>query len=337
MTTSDTAPADVAARAWDALEESVPTQVDDLRIEDAWATVPQGQCYFGIDSERRWHLLVPLAPGETVKKGIGARGISARRREYRHDKDDVRAYVDLACERLELRRLFALIVDDLLRDIRAVGGAPQPVVIATLDRWRQLLGSGSGLLSDKELAGLFGELVVLGELVVQHGPAAFDWWHGPEKSIHDFQRDHVRIEVKATMSHESWKFRIHGLDQLEVPDGGELHVAMLRVHQDDAGDSVPQVVDRILGRGVPAVEMLEKLRNIGYDPVDEEQYRELRLREIERRVAIVDDGFPSMTRTSFQDGSQPAGTSSVEYDIDVADVDLTDSSVHEAFAAGAAS
>ena len=101
------------------------------------------------------------------------------------------------------------------------GSNPPTILRALLDRvraWQVFMDrSGDGALSPEAEVGLFGELVVLGEVIRQGVPpiVACESWEGPGGGLHDFRWSTGAIEVKATAAVGSFPARIGSLAQLD--------------------------------------------------------------------------------------------------------------------------
>jgi hypothetical protein len=229
-------------------------------------------------------------------------------------------FADLVCLKSDLRWLFATMAADVILRIEERPTAdPVALTRACLGAWRGLFASGGRPLSPKQLAGLFGELVVLRRLL-EHSPTALQTWRGPSRHYHDFVSGPFAIEVKTTLTSEDRIVHIHGLEQLEQPGGGALVLAHLRAESlTDDGTSVPEVVAQ-LAELVSSAKLKGLLAAAGYLEDHEENYRGLRFRLVEQAWYDVGDTFPRLSRNSFPGGQIPTGLADFQYTLDLTTV-----------------
>jgi hypothetical protein len=227
-----------------------------------------------------------------------------------------RWFGELVCHRPELESIFAAFCADVIARITA-DPKGEPIVIASnaLSRWRSLFSSAGRRLGPQQLRGLFAELVVLRRLISRPG-GNVETWTGPLKQPHDFSAGGWAVEVKASGVGET-RVRIHGIKQLQPPDSGALALAHLQVDEDDAGQTVPELVAAIRGVCGPTPLML-RLELAGYQTADEKHYENLRLRVVQETWYAVDDSFPRVISTSFAGGQAPEGVDDLHYDVDFA-------------------
>jgi hypothetical protein len=146
-------------------------------------------------------------------------------------------------------------------------------------------------------------------------------WRGPFGARHDFEWPGRSVEVKATTSVRGEIHRIHGIDQLVPPDGGDLLFFSLRLREEaGASNSLPSLVAlcrKQLTMNDDALAQVETgLAQIGYSLAHEEDYEKLRLRVVEEGLFTVNDRFPRITPTCFKAGVPP-GVERVEYEINL--------------------
>ena len=197
----------------------------------------------GVDGRR---LLIPLSEIEMANFREDQRGASVRlrRRALASEKEEDR-YAELVCLRPELNGVFTALCADLLARFEAARTDDVLRLIRnTLSEWRALFAGTGRVLTLRRLTGLFGELSVLIRLL-EHSASAIDTWVGPDQNRHDFLRGNLAIEVKTTLSDEGRQVRVHGLDQMEAPQGGRLLVAFKRLEsKPEGGITVPQLIQQ---------------------------------------------------------------------------------------------
>lgn len=128
----------------------------------------------------------------------------------------------------------------------------------------------------------------------------------------------MEVKSSATVS-ERRLLQVHGLDQLEPPEDGELFVAWHRLQPDPRGRTLDELVARARDLCDDEAAFLSKLARLGYRWSDQDQDGP-RLSPVESRWYPVDDGFPKLTTTSIPGAEVPAGVLDVRYTVDLAGV-----------------
>ena len=304
-------------------------------VEEAWAVlsaaaaVPEGgyltrispwtyrgdAVLLGRDQSSLRHLLIPIDDREQCVADRASAGVQLLERRLVAG-GHLRRYLDLVCHKPDLNEYFSIIITEVVSVLRAPGRADQ-AIHRILTRWRELLGSErSGALSPEALTGLFAELCVLLELA-DHGPAVANAWVGPEGERHDIVMPAGSIEVKGTRSRTGRRVEIHGVEQLEPPESGELYLAYVRLERDPNGRSVLDLVAELEGRGCSSQTLRAGLLRIGLTSENEEAVSAFRLIVRERLTYEVGSEFPRIVRASFAEGRVPPGVISTNYVIDL--------------------
>ena len=147
--------------------------------------------------------------------------------------------------------VFAILADDVATAVAAasseVGGIS--ALIGRLNTWQRFLKRhGDRTLTEYERIGLFGELLVLRDLLAK-GLAASDCvdaWRGPWGGAQDFCLATCAVEVKATAAAHPISFDVANLAQLDdrsLPALILRHVTLLRAP--DSGETLPSLVDSL--------------------------------------------------------------------------------------------
>jgi hypothetical protein len=87
----------------------------------------------------------------------------------------------------------------------------------------------------------------------------------------------------------------------------------------DDGDSVPDVVDRLASVGVNRRAVLSRMRPAGYMPADEDAYRTVRFRLLDRRAYQVGPSFPRLIPGDLTARQNIDRLLSVRYVLDLTD------------------
>jgi hypothetical protein len=294
------------------LLRSVASGPGELRAAPTGVESDAGPVLFALDKHMRRHLLVPVASCNEIVEDARSRGCRVSRRELiGHGSGH---YADLACLASDAEDVFSLLVNDVLDRLERGASPPGRAGAEALEDWRALLGGGFGL-GEAELTGLFGELWVLRGLAAI-SPSAVDSWLGPLGAPHDFLLDGNALEIKTTVSATGTACHIHGVTQLQPPEGGSLHLGLVRLERRPGdGERISDLVDAILACGVSRSALEERLTAIGFDVSSASVLP--RWRASQFQVWKVDADFPRVVPSSFGGSSVPAGVSSLNYIIDL--------------------
>ncbi|MGW5861938.1 PD-(D/E)XK motif protein [Streptomyces sp. NPDC055239] len=303
-----------------------PVSADNrLRTAPLPVTTSRGPVLAGVDHEGHRHLLVPIAGKQHVREIRDGQVLHLRKRPL-EDAEVYQHYADLGCLRHDLDDVFTGLSENVLREIAQLGGDEQTrtssqtlkALHRVLDRWRALFRTHGTLLGPVQLAGLYGELCILLRLLAEN-PSAHRLWTGPSGCPHDFTSGTDAVEVKTTTS-DALRIRVHGLRQLEPPEGGSLQLACLRIErvpEGGEGASVVDLVDRALRLCDDESTLLALLAEVGYLTVDAERYRTARFFVREERWYAVAAGFPSLTTADLAVAEVPGNVTDVEYTVDL--------------------
>lgn len=263
----------------------------------------------GVDGAGARHLLIPLDDGDAIRGDDGEATMSVRVRTYTFSRTPLR-YVDIVCLRPDLFDLFDDVLVDVLGTISSGDGSPARKAVDVVSRWRALLGTRRGhLLTLVGQMSLVAELTVL-DLVTRDVPLDISWWRGPLHAPHDIVLPDHAFEVKAVGTTAS-TVEIHGLGQLEPP-GLPLALVLVDVQEGDDGTTLPDLVDRVLGRATDRGAAIRLLAGAGYSTSDADRYDE---RFVVTGLSTVEitDAVPRIVTSSFGAGGVPAGVAGVTY------------------------
>ncbi|MEV0435491.1 PD-(D/E)XK motif protein [Nocardia sp. NPDC050413] len=277
---------------------------------------PKGPLVAGLDREGNRHLLVPIGAHQIVRKGLNGPVLRLSRRTLEHDSK-LQDFADLVCLRPDLNDIFATLCADILYATEESPDNPVKVLHRVLDRWRALFLNPGPPLGSQQLAGLFGELVVL-ELLLEHDSSAIKAWKGPSGHRHDFATGAGALEVKTSTNPDGRSVRIHGLDQLEPPLDGDLGLVWLRLEMDvHGGIGFLDMIKRVLELSDDESETLTRLATVGYRAADNDHYAHSRYSIIEQRWYNVDVAFPRLTTVDLAAAAISTNVHNVDYTIDL--------------------
>ena len=275
--------------------------------------LPEGCVYVAEGTRRHRHLLIPIPTRKELRKDEVSRGI-VMEEMYLQDDGHQKLYLSVECTDPDFNRLFAIIAGEMLAVLGT--GDAFAACVSTLDRWRALLNAPPGPpLGDRQLAGIFGELLVLEQLCLVDVVRGFDAWQGPLGSDQDFLHNHRALEVKATLKKHSWEVQISSLKQLDDSMSDALHLGVFRLLKSPYGTPITELVERICAMGVNRAQLMSKLAEVRYREAHQERYADFRVEIDDFRFYQVKDGFPRLTATTI--GACPQGVQNVSYALDL--------------------
>jgi hypothetical protein len=206
-------------------------------------------------------------------------------------------------------------------------GQPLAAAVATAIAEHRNTFAGRAALSQDMEVGLFGELLVLEDLIGRIGAGrAVQSWQGPLSEEHDFVFDAVHLEVKTT-SGEQRRHMLHGFTQLVPLRGVPLALVSVQLTRSNAqgGRTLAQLVATLRTEaGGYRPEVDDALDASGWSDDDVDLYTTYWTKRSEVRAYSVDDRFPAITRDRL---SQVVPNLSVVSDLSYR-VDVTNFSHH---------
>jgi putative PD-(D/E)XK family protein DUF4420 len=278
--------------------------------------LPEGPVLLGLDLDGRRHLLVPRVPTEPAEEDRGSDAVqivSLTLGEGREATD----HTDVVCSEPELADVFDDLILAILREIADNELTPNRSCIQVLDRWRSMMRPPRREpLSVNQMAGLVAELHLALAILRRDPDRRIDVWTGPAGARHDFRRGAHAIEVKVTLSAGENATEIHGIEQLDPPQGGELHLAWFRLERVPGGSltvaGLVEALRRLVG-GSPQV--YDRLLDAGWRPESAAEHVAFELRE--ERIHAVHDEFPRLVPDMLPGGRVPGGVSNVRYTVNL--------------------
>lgn len=280
------------------------------------ATTKAGPVRLAVGSAGEARLLVPLAAGEKISAFATGSALKIGLTSLTHGQRAIR-FLDVICMSLDLEAVFGEVVDDIVRRLadQKDGGA---AVAGALDEFRELLVPPAGSEIDRSrVVGLVAELVVLNRLL-DISPSAWRCWRGPAGDRHDFRARDVSLEVKASLGARTREVTINGIDQLEPPAGGSLHLAHLVLETVEGGLlTVASLGDRALLRADDPAGLRALLAAVDCTDVHDAAWNRFAFRAEAERLYRVGPGLPRIAPSSFVGGMIPAGIVDATYRIDL--------------------
>lgn len=226
-------------------------------------------------------------------------------------------FIDLICLSKNLESVFGEVVGEILARINAGIDSASAVTSSIADFRSLLMSSGGNEGGLDVIVGLIGELLFLNRLL---DISASGWraWSGPSGDRHDFRRGCTSLEVKSTTYAGKSIVSINGLEQLEVPSGGSLHLLRFVLEPVVDGNlSVSGLASSALSKADEPVRLGELLSAIGCENFNDSKWNFKKFRVQSESLYEVRDGFPRLTSSMLLAGAKHAGLSAINYSVDL--------------------
>lgn len=274
----------------------------------------RGSLLAAVDRSGRRTLLVPILAKQTLEEDLDGQAVVLRRRAL-EDEQSYRTYACLELVDASQDDLFTALCVKIIERIAAHPDKAVAALRKVLSDWSALLAGAREKLSPSTLAGLFGELYVLREMLRQD-PGAVTFWTGPERAAQDFHLGIDAVEVKTTVAVEGRRAQINGAQQLDLAAPGRLVLRWFRLGTGQ-GISVPELVDEIVELSDDPPGFRKLLLAYGYREPEREIYARRSFEVLEHRAFEVGPAFPRVVAASFVGHAVPAGVEDIGYVIDL--------------------
>lgn len=215
-------------------------------------------------------------------------------------------------------RLFCTLLADLLSQLPLAGSGPAAALARRLSAWQRMLSRGIPTgLTPEERAGLYGELLVLRDLMLPAaGSDAVRAWSGPSGAPHDFMYLSALVEVKTVSRQAQAGCRISSEEQLDATGLRALFLVHQVADSAAAGFTLAELIDELRNDPLVRAELAcfeNCLLEYGWLDAHRDQYSQDRYALARRRCFDVRDGFPRLVPSAL-----PPGISAVSYHLDLA-------------------
>ncbi len=265
-----------------------------------WGKNSTGNCLFIIEFSGDY--------SETYGKGqINIQGLMIDLRAA--DRPNLQRLV-ITLERSIDEDIFHAMCQTLISALKDVSNSAlgMSVSLSQIKRWKDFMANKHRqILSQEEIAGLFGELTFLKELLEHHSDdrVSISAWEGPEGSHQDFILGNKSVEIKTLTGRDRSSIRISSEDQLESLNQ-KLYLKLLnliKMPESDESSSLNELVHQIEKRISSTTQIEEfwsKLAKAGYVELDE--YNNPKFIVADDHTYIIQDNFPKLIRSELPDG-----------------------------------
>lgn len=302
-----------------------------MRLEKMWADLASRSdtpAYLRVDAEHPFDLyvgleidhsrsLVLLTDSEPALKARNLQSLEV----VCHRRTDNRWSSVVRLVEPTLSRVFAVFCQDIVESTRSCTTPQQAsqFFAERISRWERLFAKRhSGVLDDRTLRGLVGELRFLADYAIPKlgSLAACMSWYGPLEADQDFHFADRLVEVK-TAGLSSMRVKISSAEQLDVQ--GPLFMSVVTLEEAPVSISgvlaVAELVRQVseLMASSPEAESLfqERLGLTGYIPRPEYEERGFRIHKWDHYV--VTERFPAVRRACLHHA-----VGDVTYEVDLA-------------------
>jgi hypothetical protein len=195
--------------------------------------------------------------------------------------------------------LFAILGNEIVAALKKSLSTPDAcrAVVKCIERWRRFIEKNRRALTDEEVRGLIGELVVLCRAVTRYGSLiAVQSWQGPNGSLKDFELPNLTVEVKTYQLDTGAVVRINDPQQLEGAADRPTYLGVVRLARAQTqGHTLPEFIafsENLLLNDLEAIEAFrDRLASAGYLPSQNDLFRD-RYSAAAPQIYLVAEGFP---------------------------------------------
>jgi hypothetical protein len=232
------------------------------------------------------------------------------------------AWISLGRQPAGSSDFFAMMAGDVLGLLEDYSSSGQEQLFALflsrINAWQDFMEHHRwGVLGPEAESGLYGELVVLRDIMDMGIPAAgaVEAWQGPLNGLHDFSSGSGAMEIKTTVSVNAFPARVRSLEQLDPSLKQPLFLVGVRLAVSSAGRTLPDIIDllrdRLAGEPLTLSAFESRLLHAGYLDALADHYTR-RFEAVGMIICEVTASFPGLTR-----GKVDAAIRQAQYELDL--------------------
>lgn len=218
----------------------------------------------------------------------------------------------LSCNNKLLRDNFACIAADFLLCDENLELVVTNNPYRWFNKWKEAIGNYK---KDLMVYDVIGEMKCILEL---NKIGLKPKWSSLNLGTHDIECVDGAYEVKSTINKTQQVVHISSSIQLTNDNGSDLYLLFCRIEKSELGYSIADLIKELINIGLDERTVNEYLSQKGYSIGKQETYEKYIVREIQKYA--VDDAFPKIVPQSFKDGKIPKGIVSIEYSVDLANL-----------------
>ena len=217
----------------------------------------------------------------------------------------------LSCNNFNLVGTFLNIAYDFINIDNRIEILKNPYV--WFEKWKEAIGNYKKNLM---VYDIIGELKCFTLLYSKYGEVT---WSASHMGTHDLESNGMAYEVKTTINKSTTQINISSLRQLNSDGDNELYLLFVKVEKSENGYSIDDLMNEIKGLGIETSSFEEYLNEKGYSEGKKERYSKYIVRNIFKY--FIDETFPKITEKQFKDDKIPKGIVSINYIVDLANID----------------
>jgi hypothetical protein len=207
--------------------------------------------------------------------------------------------------------VFASLTNDLISTLCNLKDDKQFIdtFFGRLGIWKMFLDkSGSKGLGPDRRRGLFGELYLLKQLIIEaYGSDGLKFWSGPSGAMHDFEIGKFAIECKTMAGNKSQKVTISNERQLEDAGYDDLYLACIAITvRKNATPTLVTIIKEIEQEleqdPLNLVNFRNNLLRCGYSSIHDDIYQREGYHVDDTITFKVAEGFPRLLAKDLMDG-----------------------------------
>ncbi len=210
-------------------------------------------------------------------------------------------------------QIFLSLCNDLVSSTKSLEQKAEAtlIILRRLKRWQHFLQKArSGLLSEKEIKGLTGELLFINRhLIPAFGVrTAIQFWQGPEDAPQDFNIHDCAIEVKCQLGTTTPVVHISSADQLCTQLSSMFLYVITLGKSDEAtrlAVNLPSLISDIRNQlEADAPSELERFNDLLYQTgyIESEEYERFNYIPVSEKMFSVKNGFPRICSENLMTG-----------------------------------
>ncbi len=278
------------------------------------AKTAAGEVRLAVTEKSESRVLIPIHPSESIRGIVDAPSLKISIVRLR-SSGQMEPFLDLICVSKSLESVFSEVVGEILSRI-SDGVSGTLAVETTIRDFRDLLDDRDEDIDDGKIVGLVAELLILDRLLEQSADA-WKCWRGPHGDRHDFRNGGLSLEVKASMSKAQTRIFIHGLDQLEAPEDGQLYIHHMVLEPVGRGlVDIAVLWSSIESKSSEIRPIEDAFAVLGLTRENIDRWSRLSFRLEDEKLYRVDNDFPRLVPSNLR--IERNGISDVSYAVDLA-------------------
>lgn len=292
---------------WKSIAEGYIASAQELNAK-LFSNIGKISIYAALDSSKKLHLIVSDISDSDFDK-LYVKGLQINKCKLVINDNQLKSYIDIFCDITvsdKLHTPFIAFCVDLIAAIDKDQNNVYQAIRKLFYKWKYFWDNRSITeFSENWLKGLFGELIILKNIINTVSKNAVLTWQGPYGKDVDFQGFNCGIEVKTTSTRPAI-ITVNNIKQLDNSNFDYLYLTVVTLDNTKQGISINQIIDDIiqvleLNDQILLDAFYERLTSSGYYLYEKEKYEEYTYSLNSVEWYFVDDEFPALTFSKLKD------------------------------------